>query len=538
MKPNSAILCISVFCLLSSGRPAAGASPVITPPPAASSTLSLTAGQSRLLRFPPISRAAIGNPAVADIAVLSGGEVLLNAKGAGETLLYVRNAKGAASVSVTVVAPPVAVVDVAGEINRALDGSGVSATSSGNAVVLRGEVDTPEAEARAIAVAKAYTNNVASMVTVSRSAASSMADTLTGALKPMGVTARASGPAVLVIEGSTSSENAATVAKVISQLASGYQIVNLVKDNVAGKQIVVHARIIAVDQLALREIGLDWGSLLHDSNGNATGVGQPIIFGENRAPGVNLDEAGPLKRLTNIGATLQALEQGNRAKTLSAPDVLVQDNHNASIVVGGEIPVPVPQLGSGGAGTIVVQFKEYGVKLNVTPRALEGGAVSMHVEPEVSTLDQTNAVFLAGFRIPAFRVRKAASDVTVQSGDTLVIGGLLQDEDVDLIRKIPILADLPLLGDLFKFRSKSRVRTQLVILVTPEVLAPLAKPPVPELANLKADSVVLPPVVAPLKPSSTEPPAMPGLSAPGRTPIPMRNSKTLAERAGLAYRQG
>lgn len=535
MKLSTAILCILSVCLLSGARATADEGSVITPPPASSSTVTLLAGQSRLLRFPAISRAAIGNPSVADIAILSGGEVLLNAKGAGETLLYVRNAKGAASVSVKVVVPAPAVTDVAGDINRALEGTGVTAVSNGNTVVLRGEVDTPEAEAKAVAVAKAYTPNVASLVTVSTSAASTMADTLSGALKSMGVTARASGSAVLILEGSTSPDSAATVAKVATQLASGYQIVNLVKDNVAGKQIIVHARIVAADQTALRELGLDWGSVVRDSTGLLTGIGQPVIFGESRSPGMSLNEGGPLNRLTNIGAALQALEQGNRAKTLSAPDVLVQDNHNASIVVGGEIPVPVPQLGAGGAGTIIVQFKEYGVKLNVTPRVLDDGSVSMHVEPEVSTLDQTNAVFIAGFRIPAFRVRKASSDVTVKSGDTLVIGGLLQDEDVDLIRKIPGLADIPLLGELFKFRSKSRVRTQLVILVTPEVLAPLAKPPIPALADMKADSAVLPPTLPPFKVSSTEPPALPGLPPPGRTPIPMRNAPKAPAHPGLAY---
>jgi hypothetical protein len=147
--------------------------------------------------------------------------------------------------------------------------------------------------------------------------------------------------------------------------------------------------------------------------------------------------------------------------------------------------------------------------------------VSMHVAPEVSTLDQANAVLLSGFRIPAFKVRKAESDVTVRSGDTLVIGGLLQDEDIDLIRKIPGLADIPLLGELFKFREKSRVRTQLVILVTPEILPVGGKPPIPEMAGIKPDSVKLPPDWAPFKAEPNEAPVMPGLPAPGKSPIPM-----------------
>lgn len=522
--------------MLTSIRGYAEEGPVISPPPASSSVLTLLAGQSRLLRFPTISKAAIGNPAVADIAVLSGSEVLLNAKGAGETLLYVRNTRGAASVTIHVVSTASPAVNVVDSINQALTDTGVTASMSGATVVLKGTVDSPEAEAKAVAAAKAFTPSVASMITVSRDATADMAKVLSKALEPMSVTARSSGSTVIVLEGRTSPDNAAIVAKVASQIATGYQIVNLVQDNVAGQQIVVHARIVAADQTALRDSGIDWGSLIYDSNKNLTGVGQPIIFGESRTPGMSLNEAGPLNRLQSIGAAIEALEQGNRAKTLSAPDVLVQDNHNASIQVGGEIPVPVPQIGTGGAGSIIIQFKSYGVLLNVTPHILENGYVSMHVAPEVSTLDQANAVLLAGFRIPAFKVRKAESDVTVKSGDTLVIGGLLQDEDIDLMRKIPGLADIPLLGELFKFREKSRIHTQLVILVTPEILEAGGKPPVPELAGLKADGVVLPPTFKQFHPETGEPPAMPGLPAPGKSPIPMssRGRRQLTSNPGLS----
>jgi pilus assembly protein CpaC len=483
--------------------------------------LTLPAGQSRLLRFPAISKAAIGNPSVADIALLSATEVLLNAKGPGETLLYVRNSKGAASVTVKVDSATATAANPTDNINQALSDTGVTATLSGATVVLRGSVETPEAETKAVAVAKAFTPNVASMITVSRDATADMARVLSKALEPMSVTARSSGSTVIVLEGSTTTENAALVAKTVAQIATGFQIVNLVKDNVAGRQVVVHARIIAADQTALRDSGFDWGRVLYDSNNRATGVTQPIIFGQYPADPSSPQTAGPLRQLNNIGAAMQALEQGNRAKTLSAPDVLVQDNHNASIQVGGEIPVPVPQIGAGGVGSIIVEFKSYGVQLNVTPRILEDGMVSMHVAPEVSTLDQANAVLLSGFRIPAFKVRKAESDVTVRSGDTLVIGGLLQDEDIDLIRKIPGLADIPLLGELFKFREKSRVRTQLVILVTPEILPVGGKPPIPEMAGIKPDSVKLPPDWAPFKAEPNEAPVMPGLPAPGKSPIPM-----------------
>lgn len=494
---------------------APGGPPVLTPPPSSLSILTLAVGESRILRFPVVSRAAIGNPTVADIAILSRSEVLLNAKAAGETLLYVGNKQGSASIQVRVRGVAQTMDDTAAKINQALGGTGVTAQVAGDSIFLRGRVESKEAEDQAIAVAKAYTPKVQSFVTIAKSE-DALVSTLTAAMKTLGVNLRSAGN-VIILEGSCTKENLDRVKALVQNLGEGYKVVNLVTDNAVPHQVIIHAKIVDIDQGAIRQLGLDWGALLYNDDGKLTGVGQPVVIGENRAGEIGLDNGGPLNRLDRIGATIQALEKGNRAKILSSPDVLVAENRKAEILVGGEIPVPVPQ--GGGNNVIVIEYHTYGVKLNVTPRLLDTDTVLMKVAPEVSTPDYTNAVMLSGFQIPAFKVRRADTEVSVRNGQTLVIGGLLQDEDIDALRKIPLLGDIPILGELFKFRSTSRTRTQLVILVTPEILTPGAMVPVPAVAEMKADPIPMGTVTG-TPPSSTAPPAVPGLPPVPPTAIP------------------
>ena len=519
LRVSICLLILSPLAAPVQAQDASGATSVLSPPPATSSTLEIPMGQSRVLQFPTITRAAIGNPTVADIAVLSKTEILLNAKAAGETLLYVQNQRGAASIVVRVAAAaPVDLNTVINDINRALQGTGVSATVAGTTVFLRGQVATEAEQTQAMAVAKAFTPNVQSFITVGQTTPAGLT-AMQDILKPFGVTVRNPGGNVLVLEGVTSPETLERIKTISAQLGTGYQVVNMVSDTAPSRQIIIHARVVDLDQGALRDLGLDWGSLLYDNENRLVGVGQPVIFGESRPGGMSVGRGGPLRRLDNIGAAVQALETANRAKILSAPDILVRDGRSATILVGGEIPVPVPQVGSG-ANMIVIDYKEYGVRLQVTPRILDGGQVGMLIQPEVSTLDYSNAIVVSGFRIPALRVRRAETDVNVASGETLVIGGLLQDADVDSMRKIPILGDIPFLGELFKFRSKSRAKTQLVILVTPEVLEIGQRPPLPELAGLKAEPVKLPPALLDFgsDPGVGDPPKDAGIPTTTTTP--------------------
>ncbi|MCL6630624.1 MAG: type II and III secretion system protein family protein, partial [Armatimonadetes bacterium] len=172
-----------------------------------------------------------------------------------------------------------------------------------------------------------------------------------------------------------------------------------------------------------------------------------------------------------IGARIRALQQQNKARILSEPNLLVLDGREANILVGGEIPVPVVQsAGVGSAASVTVEYKEFGVRLRILPTLTGDDRLQLKVMPEVSTLDFANAVEFSGFRIPALRTRRAETIVNVRDGQSLIIGGLIQNETSKLVKQIPVLGDLPIIGELFKSRSFVNNETELVIIITPQIV--------------------------------------------------------------------
>ena len=157
---------------------------------------------------------------------------------------------------------------------------------------------------------------------------------------------------------------------------------------------------------------------------------------------------------------------------LAQPNLVTSDGKDASFVVGGEFPVPILQ-GGANAGAITIQYHEFGVKLEFTPFITENQTIKLHVKPEVSSLDYTNAITLDGFTIPALATRKTDTYVELGVGQSFVIAGLIDDRVTDSFTRMPGLASLPIIGALFKSRSEIRSRTELIIMVTPEITKPL-----------------------------------------------------------------
>lgn len=174
----------------------------------------------------------------------------------------------------------------------------------------------------------------------------------------------------------------------------------------------------------------------------------------------------------NLGAFIKALQTSGALQILAEPNLVTTDNKPASFHVGGEFPVPVLQ-GGGNAGAVTIQFREFGIRLNFHPIITANKTVKMHVRPEVSTIDLANAVTFNGFTIPALSTRKMETDIELGEGQSFVIGGLLDDRVNDSFNKIPGLANIPILGSLFKSRQESKSKTELVVMVTPEITLPL-----------------------------------------------------------------
>jgi pilus assembly protein CpaC len=174
----------------------------------------------------------------------------------------------------------------------------------------------------------------------------------------------------------------------------------------------------------------------------------------------------------NIGAFVKALQTENIAEVLAEPTLVATNGKEAYFLVGGEIPIPVLQ-GGANSGAVTIQYREFGIKLIFTPLITENHTMKLHLKQEVSQLDFSNAVTISGFTIPALSTRRAETDVEMGEGQSFVIAGLVSNQEVDTFNKIPILGSLPIFGALFKSRQETKSRTDLVVIVTPEITMPL-----------------------------------------------------------------
>ena len=171
---------------------------------------------------------------------------------------------------------------------------------------------------------------------------------------------------------------------------------------------------------------------------------------------------------------LTALRQNSMLKVLAEPNLVAMNGHEARFLAGGEFPVPVPQSGAGGGpATITVQYKKFGVQLNFVPYILDGGTIRLSVDPEVSSIDFSLGIQLSGTSVPGLNTRNAHTVVELQEGQTLAIAGLMQLSLNGNTSRIPGLGDLPYIGPFFGNTSSNRIEKELVVMVTPYLIAPM-----------------------------------------------------------------
>lgn len=171
-----------------------------------------------------------------------------------------------------------------------------------------------------------------------------------------------------------------------------------------------------------------------------------------------------------IVAELGFLEGNGLARVLARPTLVAHTGQTASFLAGGEIPIPVP---SGSSNNISIQYKEFGVKLQLTPTILSGERIALKVAPEASDIDHTQGVTINGISVPALLTRRADTMVELADGESFVIGGLVSTNTKSFVNKVPLLGDLPILGTFFKNLNYSQEETELVIIVTPRLVHPL-----------------------------------------------------------------
>jgi len=290
--------------------------------------------------------------------------------------------------------------------------------------------------------------------------------------------------------------------------------VNLLRVKVPAEepQILLKVRFADVDRSTSTSLGMQLAS---------GAFNQSTQIGTGQYPGIGIDQSGAFsltnalnvflfRKDLNLGVAIEALEAKNLLQILAEPNLLTISGQKASFLSGGQFPVPVVQ-GSASIGTVTIMYKEYGIKLNflliVTPR----GTIRMQVEPEVSSLDYTNAVTLSGFTIPALAMRTVKTEVELEDGQSFVIAGLIDNNLTETLSKIPGLSNIPLLGKLFQSVSRSKSAEELLVLVTPTIVRPLpAGTPLPDLERPK-------PLLPPSK--SHEATHQPGIDKTGPVPV-------------------
>ncbi len=388
----------------------------VAPASAANEKIAVAVSQSCLVSIDGVARVAVANPEVADVLVVSGSELLVVGKQPGVTTLHIWASSGQSSYDIEVGTND---TQIANDIKTIL-GYDIRVSKVGKNVILEGGVNDQYQKMRAEKVAGAY----------------------------------------------------------------GEKVINLL-EIVRPVQVKIEARVIEINRSKTDNLGIKWGNSV--STPGTFRVGQTpqadwkVTYGANES-GYAYNNAlidskkygktwGGYGGYWDVNAQLDALIKDGLAKVLSQPNVITLSGEKASIMVGGEIPIPV----SVANGVVSVEWKQFGIKLDISPEVNSEGLINSRIKAEVSTVDWSDDHKIglsANFQIPPINTRKAEAAIALASGQTMALGGLIASETTKAVTKIPGLANIPVLGKLFTSTSFSTQETELVVLITPTIVDP------------------------------------------------------------------
>ena len=450
--------------------------------------ISLASGRSTTIEAPGLTRVAVGDGRIANVVPIGTQQVIVNAKAPGHTTLLVWTRSGRHEYDITVTEQTLD--DLAQMLRTTLGEPGVSVNPVGRALVINGTViDQGHANrvsdvlGRFSQLAKDQKYNIVDAVTV--------ANQLTGMQAALGANVDARDVRVdydakgnVLVSGRVRDRVAAEgVLQRVRSLsgaslaADGKVIDRLVLD--VTQQVDTRVYILEVDNTALTQLGvrLQAASITPQGTVQYSDPSFPVF--ENPAQVDNVTKgagiaaaAGRLglnKFVRNVflAPTLDTLMRNGHVRVLSSPSLTTMPGTQASFLVGGEIPYIIPT----GLGTASVQFKEYGVRLQVTPTILADGGVESKITPEISDLDFQNGISVLGYSLPSFKTSKITTDIITKPGESIVMAGLLRRQELRNIDKIPGLGDLPILGKLFRSTRYQKSETDVVFIMTPEVIS-------------------------------------------------------------------
>ena len=262
--------------------------------------------------------------------------------------------------------------------------------------------------------------------------------------------------------------------RVISIVSTLGKTVNLLRVSIPPMepQILLMVRFASIDRSAGLNLGVNFAS---GAFNQSTAIGTGSVVSQDGTKTFSLSQAVNIllfRKDINLLAAIQALETKNLLEMLAEPNLLVINGTQAHFVAGGEFPYPMVQPGAG-SNSVTIAFKEYGIRLGFLPIVTPRGTIRLQVSPEVSSLDYTNSVTIGGTTIPGTSTRRVQTEVELESGQTFVIAGLLDKQTTDSLSKIPGIGSLPVLGKLFQSKAVSHSHSELLVMITPEIVRPI-----------------------------------------------------------------
>lgn len=381
----------------------------------AAEPVEVSLNESKYMAASGITRLAVGNPAIADVQLLSSGDFLLVGKKAGTTSLIVWSDGGRRTEYTVYVAGNDR--GMASAIQDAIGYPKVHVQMIEDRVMLRGKVENQYEHDTALKIAGLYTGG------------------------------------------------------------DGSGVIDLLEME-HPSQIRLEAQIIEINSDYTKNLGIQYWSQTPGSNSNSgSSTGNPnnnitvgtagLFYGGEDFSSTRKHGGWLGSHVANVNVTLQALINEGKARILSRPSITTMSGKTANILIGGRIPIPV----SDGNGNVSIDWHEYGVKLKIDPVVDSEDKITSKVHAEVSTLDYSHGVKIDSFSVPGIATREAESEVNVRSGMTMAIGGLINSEDAKIVSKIPLLGDLPIIGRFFRHTSNTRDKREVIILITPTLVA-------------------------------------------------------------------
>lgn len=382
--------------------------------------VDLALGRSEVFRFKNrVKRITVSNPKVVEAMAASPWEMVLNAKGRGGTTVMVWDEKGKL---------------FAYDVNVEAESAMVRVMRSRLAKVLPDEKLSVEEVGKGVAISGFVTSK--------------------------------------------------RVKKVALRVGSAFFGKNGVVDNIQVNdippQVILKVRFAEISKSGAINLGL---SFIRNNQGShdigffpgAPGFAPlgPFLIPSGGRPGPDLNFSGVIdffigNESRTAGLFLRALQEKGYLRTLAEPHLRVVSGHKAEFLVGGEVPVPVP----GQDGQVTIMYRPFGIQLEFTPIVKRTGYIDLEVKPNVSSIDQSLAIVISGFNVPGFKRSNTSTRVELKSGQTMAISGLLSEETTKNIAQLPFLGDIPILGQLFKSKQFQESKTELVVLITPQIIRP------------------------------------------------------------------